>query len=43
MSNIAFGDEKKFSPGKHHFNVTKKGFKLIHHLVAEVELEACVA
>ena len=43
LFNIAFGHEKKLSPGKPHFRMNKKGFKLIHYLVAEVEFEAFVA
>ena len=43
LFNIAFGREKKLSPGKDHFHVTTKGFKIIHYLVAEVEFEAFVA
>ena len=43
MFDIAFGHEKKLTPGKPHFKMTKKGFKLNHHLVAEVEFEAFVA
>ena len=43
MFNMNFGHEKKLSPEKHNFDVTKKVFKLIDHLVAEVEFEAFVA